>query len=978
MAGSTNRNVYIYINNKQVENNIRSIRKEGYKLRNELAGMTRGTDEYRKKMQELKRVDGILKDHNRQVRGTQKIWARIKTEVKQFGALALTYLGGQALLNGLNKMVERLASMDDAMTDVMKTTGLTKQEVQDLNRELSKLNTRTGRKELLMMARDAGKLGITAKKDILEFVRAANQINVALGEDLGAEATKTVGKLVNIFRLDETFGLEKSMLKIGSAINELGMASTASEGRMVDFIRRMGGIAPLANMTAPQVLALGATLDSLGQTSEVSSTALSKLFIKMASESDTYARIAGMNVQEFNQLMNENALEAFIKVLEAAGQTEGGIVELTATLGELGVEGGRATGVFGALANSTDKLREQMDVANKAFDDGTSITEEYANKNENLAASLERVQKWLAKVFLNNPISNGIGNLIIGLDQLVNKTRRYSDELRDEQTEINSLVLSITSLNEGNKVRDGLIDELLENYGDYFEGLDKEKAKNEDLLKVLKEINAEMETRIMRAVFEEEIQDWAKAGQEAMRNARIAAKQYGSELERLQEWLSTSISSTDYSQMLNILGDSTLDQAEKVRALINEYNRLSDTPFRASLTQGSMLAQMINDLGKSANAYSSAMNQYHESLQEGSAVRAEFQEWLEAAGLAGGSGEDDPDPKEDPVVSQFQQRADAIRATMDTLMEEFEIDAKLIQDWASKLDKNIIEILFGDDEEMAKIKKEVEDLMALEDKILTQDMEKQTKAKQEEINEEEKLLRLRERQSEMMFFNAVRAVEGAETTKEALQGVARSMRDTIKMEIARGVAASVAEALTKVPFPANIIIAGAAGAAASALFDRIVPQFYMGGMTDVVGAQDGRKYRAAVRSNFYGGMVDQPSLLVGERGQEYVIDNWTLQQPEVANLLPMIEAIRTSRQAFMGGFSMMDFRQEKRLKQLESQLSQPSGGSTNTPDRLVSALEKNNALLEHLATYGVQSKWEWDEFQEGIKKGNDSEAISQV
>ena len=43
------------------------------------------------------------------------------------------------------------------------------------------MDTRTARERLNELAGDAGRLGITAKNDVLEFVEAANMIDVALG-----------------------------------------------------------------------------------------------------------------------------------------------------------------------------------------------------------------------------------------------------------------------------------------------------------------------------------------------------------------------------------------------------------------------------------------------------------------------------------------------------------------------------------------------------------------------------------------------------------------------------------------------------------------------------------------------------------------------------------------------------------------------------------------------------------------------------
>ena len=97
--------------------------------------------------------------------------------------------------------------------------------------------------------RDNARLGITGKKDVLDFVQAADQINIALGEDLGEGAVKNIGKLANIFGDDKRMGLKQAMLSTASAINELAQNSSASEGNILDFTTRLSAMAKTAGLT---------------------------------------------------------------------------------------------------------------------------------------------------------------------------------------------------------------------------------------------------------------------------------------------------------------------------------------------------------------------------------------------------------------------------------------------------------------------------------------------------------------------------------------------------------------------------------------------------------------------------------------------------------------------------------------------------------------------------------------------------------
>lgn len=295
---------------------------------------------------------------------------------------------------------------DEALTDAMKTTNLTKDEILDLSASLKQIDTKTPQNELLALVRAGGKLGITGQEDLLGFARAADKINVALSEDLGgnAEAAITaIGKMTDIFSLTDEYGIEQAMLKVGSAINELGMASTANEGYIVDFSKRLAGIAPNADISIDKILGLAATLDKYGQQSETSSTAIGQTIMAMFKRTETFAQIAGIPLEEFSELLKTDVNEALLKVLEGMQRGEGGLASVTAAMEEMHLNGQRAATVLGSLSKHTDELLSQQEIANKAFTAGTSLTAEFAVKNNSLTAELEKQKK----AILENVVSLG-------------------------------------------------------------------------------------------------------------------------------------------------------------------------------------------------------------------------------------------------------------------------------------------------------------------------------------------------------------------------------------------------------------------------------------------------------------------------------------------------------------------------------------------------------------------------------------------
>ncbi|MDR1022663.1 MAG: phage tail tape measure protein, partial [Prevotellaceae bacterium] len=368
--------------------------------------------------------------------------AKIANSFNKYFTLLATF---GAAITGLSmkfrQLAQDVAKMDDVYSDVMKTTGMTRDEVLALNEDLKKMDTRTSREALNLLARDAGKLNLTAKKDILDFVEAGNQIRVALGEDLGDDAIKNIGKLVDVFARStkelEGMDLKGKMLAVGSAVNELGQSSTASEPYMVNFAQRLGGVAAQAGISIQNILGYASALDQSGQAVEMSATALSKFIMKLYEEPAEFAKLAGLEVSAFSKLLREDANAAVKQVLTSLSE-RGGFAQLVPVFQQLGLDGARAVGVLSSLATNIGKVTEAQEIANRAFIQGTSVTSEYSVKNNNLQARLEKAKKEFTEVSLAlgerlNPIllksTNGVTYLIRALVQLPEILKKYAGAL---------------------------------------------------------------------------------------------------------------------------------------------------------------------------------------------------------------------------------------------------------------------------------------------------------------------------------------------------------------------------------------------------------------------------------------------------------------------------------------------------------------------------------------------------------------------
>lgn len=376
---------------------MRELQEKSKLLQMQLRNLTPGSEKYQQFDAELKQVNARMKELRGQASQTQSGLSNLANGFNKYFALATSFIAGITGASlAFRKLAEDVAHMDDVYSDVMKTTNLSKEQVLELNESFKKMDTRTSRESLNMLARDAGKLGKESTKDILDFVEAGNQINVALGEDLGEDAIKSIGKMVGVFQRStkelQGIGLKEQMLAVASAINTLGASSSADEGYLVAFAGRLGGVAKQAGISMDAILGFGSALDQDMQQVEMAATALQNFIMKLMADPAKFAKLAGLEVKGFTKLLSEDANAAIKQVLTAMNE-KGGFQALIPMFEGMGLEGARAVGVLSSMAGSIDKIDEAQRIANKSISEGTSVTKEYNIKNENLAARLDKAKK---------------------------------------------------------------------------------------------------------------------------------------------------------------------------------------------------------------------------------------------------------------------------------------------------------------------------------------------------------------------------------------------------------------------------------------------------------------------------------------------------------------------------------------------------------------------------------------------------------
>ena len=365
-------------------------------LKKSLNGIERGTDEWNKQCESIKRVKAEIANVNEELRETEKehvgLVDRINGFVDKWGnIIAGVAAVGTGLVMAGRKAVNAFAEMDAEMANVRKFTGLADDEVKELNEDFKKMDTRTSREDLNKLAEEAGRLGKSSREDVLGFVKAADQINVALDE-LGEGATLTLSKLTNIFGDEARLGTERSLLAVGSVINDLSQNCTASAGYLAEFGKRMAGVGAQAGMTIPQIMAFAAVLDSQGQACEMSATALSQLIMNLFKEPSKIAKATDMDLDKLNKALKRSTNEGLVMLLEKL-KSLGNMDVLAPVFKNMGENGARASQVLATLAGNIEMVKWQQEQATQSFNDASSVTNEFNVQNSTVEAELDKARK---------------------------------------------------------------------------------------------------------------------------------------------------------------------------------------------------------------------------------------------------------------------------------------------------------------------------------------------------------------------------------------------------------------------------------------------------------------------------------------------------------------------------------------------------------------------------------------------------------
>ena len=379
---------------------LKDLRRALVAAKSELGKTFENDPNLKKRQQDVKTLQAQIDKLTGAVNKQSNAWS---TAVKNLTAYAGLFQVFNAIKDTVTSAIKKNFEYSSSLTDIRKVSGLTMQDVNKLSEELAKIDTRTSVDGLAQLAYQGAKLGMGkyGVDGMKQFVAAADQINVAIGEEMGEEALPALSKMVETMGLIPKMGIEKAMLATGSAMFKLSSTSTSTSTNIVEFAKRLTGVSRTAGITTDQLLALGSASDSLFLMPEVSATAMSKFIVALQKNHNLIEKDLGIQQGTIkNMYAAGHAMDAIVLVLEKM-RDKGNMNALGEIFKDLGSDGQRLVTAMVTMSKNVDVLKDHLYESKEAFEEATAVTNEYTMQQQSAAGILDRANNLWEKAFVN-------------------------------------------------------------------------------------------------------------------------------------------------------------------------------------------------------------------------------------------------------------------------------------------------------------------------------------------------------------------------------------------------------------------------------------------------------------------------------------------------------------------------------------------------------------------------------------------------
>lgn len=393
----------------------------------------------------------------------------LQKKIISFGA---SFLGAFAVIKVIGSTIKTIKEFEKGVDELSAITGATGKQLEFLSAKAIEIgrSTTVGAKDAV----EAFKLMGSAKPELLknaEALAAVTQEAIALSEASGIElptAITILGNTLNAMELPATDAAR--VVNVLAAASKLG----AKEADFVSFaLSKFGGVAESAGVSIEESAAAIELLGAKIPEAETVGTGLRNVLLELQTAAQAQGR-------EFEGLGAE---------LERLSPKLDDVIFLEKTFGKENI----------LVAQTLIKQRGELGTLTKAIT-GTSIAyEQQAINTDNLDSATKRLGNKYESFVLSldkgegfiSATAKGVIDLASGFLSVITPMEKTSEEMRNQQVELNILVGKITDVNVEEEERKRLIIALNKEYPELLKNLDLEKVSNEELVTALKERNKE-------------------------------------------------------------------------------------------------------------------------------------------------------------------------------------------------------------------------------------------------------------------------------------------------------------------------------------------------------------------------------------------------------------------------------------------------------------------------------------------------------
>lgn len=290
---------------------------------------------------------------------------------------------------------------EDSMAGVRKTVDATEErfiELEDTIREMA-LVTPTAANEIAFVMETAGQLGVPAAsidvftKKMVDFGNVSNSLDATT-------AAETFARFANIRGIDMTTDY---IDRLTSTVFKLSNTMATTEEDVSAMSLNLAAAGTQVGMTDAEIVALAASLSSVGVSAAKGGTAFSKVLIKMESAVaegvgasnkalEDFAKVAGMTQQEFADLWQQDAGMAFMRFIQGAAQLDEEGTSAIVTLNELGLTEVRLRDTLLRTVNAQELFTNAMASANDEWESASYMSEKVEERYASTANQIEMLK----------------------------------------------------------------------------------------------------------------------------------------------------------------------------------------------------------------------------------------------------------------------------------------------------------------------------------------------------------------------------------------------------------------------------------------------------------------------------------------------------------------------------------------------------------------------------------------------------------